>query len=405
MRRALRTHLILLSVICSPGCKQRNESALKHESGKVSIKRHIPLKDCSEEKIEFPVTGQYLKAIANEIAQKNPLVFTEHFDFKNFCFDVDGKMKEINASANPANGMIRFTIPMLHAATEDDQVAGVMAHELAHVLMGHGVHRRFPSEPENDPIYNGMLKELEEAQIANGSAREELLSERTELLKIQSTKESERQIFGVKNSSELADLMAQIDNHPNNRSQEFMGLLNKFGLRLEGFTPSLTQEIKSLDQEIRKRTEVIKIIEMNVESKIQKIKTFLMENHGVSEDEFLNWTEEEADEVGYELYVRSGYAPKHYHFSSAANLRKQSGEGEDLVASCSKRRDDALKLPPRGSSTHPTPCYRLYNTRISESDLHKHEYDKIMGSTERPKKIVSPTLEEVLESLKEFSQR
>ena len=119
--------------------------------------------------------------------------------------------------------------------------------------------------------------------------------------------------------------------------------------------------------------------------------------NSVSTDEFChNWAEEEADNMGFEFYLRAGYSPVFYlAFLNDVLNDVELGQNEDnffvsepltpeIREICSKFKKtdladilDGIKVdsdPPRGKAPHPHTCWRLYKTLVVEMKDHKEEY-------------------------------
>ena len=93
----------------------------------------------------------------------------------------------------------------------------------------------------------------------------------------------------------------------------------------------------------------------------------------------MNWEEQEADEVGFEFYRRAGFRDNEF-FNMLYQLAITSGEvpKRDIVACMQKSfKTIALKKetfePPRGSSTHPDYCWRIFDHQ-RELILHEKDY-------------------------------
>jgi len=103
---------------------------------------------------------------------------------------------------------------------------------------------------------------------------------------------------------------------------------------------------------------------------------------------FSNFVEREADEVGFELYVRAGYDPEKYDeglLSIIAAEMKLRGTNE-ARRHCE---DQAKKgLVTEGDESHPSICFRIENIK-QELIKHRDYYDRIhsAGAEERSRKI------------------
>lgn len=144
---------------------------------------------------------------------------------------------------------------------------------------------------------------------------------------------------------------------------------------------------------------------------------------GLSPTVIVTLKEQEADEVGFELYLRAGFEPNIYtfmyrHHSLKQELKSQefssSEDPSKILAECVKIREkEALGVPPKAVwtkqnepyriipgrvATHPAPCWRIYNTLVNEMGNHRNNIDQL--NRRPPPPISGPSLENVKESFK-----
>jgi len=81
-----------------------------------------------------------------------------------------------------------------------------------------------------------------------------------------------------------------------------------------------------------------------------------------------NWSEQEADEVGLELYLRSGFKWSSYVWIETAIM------GKDESEKCLHDNIEKHVAPTRGTKSHPEDCWRMYNNLVTEAELHKTDY-------------------------------
>ncbi|MCX6123720.1 MAG: hypothetical protein NTV34_03065 [Proteobacteria bacterium] len=101
----------------------------------------------------------------------------------------------------------------------------------------------------------------------------------------------------------------------------------------------------------------------------QKFNTYV--KSVVGEEQSFNWQEQEADEVGYELYLRAGFRSEDFNWLNRTQMTlAEAAECEDNYIS--------KRLPPvRGFLRHPGHCWRIYDIQVLEADYHKVEYDPL----------------------------
>jgi hypothetical protein len=88
---------------------------------------------------ELPILRDDLvSGYVEDLGQKLTAVIPDRFDYPQFAYSFTPvNLREINAFALPGGPMF-VNRGMIEAATTEAEVAGVMAHELAHVLLRHG---------------------------------------------------------------------------------------------------------------------------------------------------------------------------------------------------------------------------------------------------------------------------
>src|SRR4026207_1687312 len=79
----------------------------------------------------------YVQELGQRLVSGIPAEF-RHDEFE-YTFDTVN-VRDMNAFALPGGPMF-VNRGMIEAASTEGEVAGVMAHELAHVLLGHGTHQ------------------------------------------------------------------------------------------------------------------------------------------------------------------------------------------------------------------------------------------------------------------------
>jgi hypothetical protein len=101
--------------------------------------------------------------------------------------------------------------------------------------------------------------------------------------------------------------------------------------------------------------------------------------------EFTQWTEREADEVGYDMYREAGLPRAAYRQMITSIFALESPPGDAALAACER---DFVKAspprePPRGTAEHPSTCWRLYDFDVLERRLHERaqaEQDRRVGA-------------------------
>ncbi|MDQ3232062.1 MAG: M48 family metalloprotease [Pseudobdellovibrionaceae bacterium] len=150
--------LCLMVYLLNSGCGTPDDSTLDHTLGKTTRERKMPLKQCEPSKTSDPKIA-YLQTLLTALMKANPNTFKGNLAPSKFCLTIDPG-QEINASANPVDGTISVNVGLIKAMNTDAEVAGVLAHELAHITMAH------TARLENDkvaasPAYKKLSAEAE----------------------------------------------------------------------------------------------------------------------------------------------------------------------------------------------------------------------------------------------------
>jgi peptidase M48-like protein len=140
-RRRLQTSLLAVAVTAATFAGVDAQTRITAPKNSYSVQQDVELgrEASAEVRKEMPVlndstTRGYVERIGAGLVEAIPQEF-QHPEF-HYTFDVVN-LKEINAFALPGGPMF-LNRGMLEAAKTDGEVAGVMAHELSHVMLRHG---------------------------------------------------------------------------------------------------------------------------------------------------------------------------------------------------------------------------------------------------------------------------
>ncbi len=89
-----------------------------------------------------------------------------------------------------------------------------------------------------------------------------------------------------------------------------------------------------------------------------------------------NWREQEADEVGYEYYLKAGFKPEFYGTRIKDKGSQEYNQCEDIL---SKLREGQQVTIERGNESHPSECWRAYNIQFLETIKHKNDYSSLLS--------------------------
>lgn len=231
-----------------------------------------------------------LTQIAGRIAKHNPDTFKGALSFSQLCFGVNSSWNKPEARSTPETKSMMFSPTMVLVAQNDDELAAVLSHEMAHVTLQHQGFGEAPPRLVSDPLF---------AQLQNqGKAIQ------TEIARLANERGRAKEIF------ELTEKFGQLQTQMNARIDEVYGEKNAHA----------------------------------------------------------SWFEQEADEVGGEFFLRSGYQQNSY---ISMLWRTSSATPEDYQR-CQKLIDDALRAggngprPERGDKVHPTTCWRAFHLKVDE---------------------------------------
>jgi len=177
--------IVIFCAVYTIGCKPRNNSQLKHDFGATSrVPENFKFGSCEisfESTKRFPKTQAFLQQIAMNIMENNPQVFKldSVLDPKNFCINVKHDLT-FNAFALSNNRQVVFHTAAVLTAENDAMLAAVMAHELAHITMLHGLskHPKFkPTTKTMETIKQSqtLYRKLSSAMIQANRLRDTML--------------------------------------------------------------------------------------------------------------------------------------------------------------------------------------------------------------------------------------
>ncbi len=391
-----KTLVFLYVVLVSlSACRFGSEptSTTKHDFGQTSVAPAKALVDCSTEPDRdsgrFPASTAYIKKIAHHIMKANPSTFSGAFSPDNFCFRIEDN-KTFNAFANPTSGTVTFHTGTLESLTSDGNVAAFMAHELAHITMQHLTTL---------PITHSDFKKVEVLLPSNSSGRiaqkkEEIeklnsiyqsLSKETNTLIEQLSKASEKDAEAVRSIFAIEAILRDniyIKEASPSQWQKYANDLNTHYLQIMGGADaeagvSSANKLKELGE-----------LEANMIQKYQELEALTEQfkneaSRVVGIEQVSNGMEREADEVGLELYLRSRMIPGEFlnSMGKTASLEAKDSFTKDFAFFfCLKNMISALKLSPsRGTETHPSGCWRLFNTG-KEVVNHEDDYRELLAN-------------------------
>lgn len=413
MQQRLLLILSILGFSCQPS--EQNTSQVFHEEGVLHRPAPFVHEACEASAAAAAQTGDlgtnlslYLSDMGREIMRRSnqsfesegkTAPFRDALAPENFCFYArTSETDMLNAFANSAQREISFIPYTFQALPSEAALAAVMCHELAHVSMAHN---------------GSALRADIEAKLLSKNPRyqEDLIAANTACNKVGRVSELEPQLvdklYGENSATAQAfkkinlDLLGYVEAHffefilgifrPNPGADLFTCRNRAEAYRIMAAAPPAAPEaiaallpaesfIWQAWQEEKQMIEASRLETSEGMSPAAALDFMyalgeeLDQLHGSGRYAFLNWQEQEADEVGYEICLRAGvdmsqYAKLHAHILET--------ESPGALAQCM---DDieAGRLIDRKLGTHPSPCWRIYDIVKLESAKHVAYYDALM---------------------------
>ncbi len=443
MTSFLKFLLVIFPLLWTQACKSRSNqsSKEKHLVGETS-RDTDDVKICAwqEDRSINIQADRYLAQLAEQISLKNKNTFQGYFSPGNICIYLQ-KDAQINAYAHPGQNRIDFNSQILLSAPNDAAVASILAHELAHLTMQSTHVEEIPpaviKHPDWIKVRDKFEVQKEKMTQTTAPLKNKLSSvynDRDDIEKkwmkilpdpvIKEIREIEDQKFALISSENLkmsADLYLILKSII---VPHFPDINTPEGTDGPVSAPAILPVLKTTDankaiadlkarQEIaygklrkespdlmKKWEESMKIIgDLNRQIKAcedglrpfqEEFDLFITTIAGA--DAKFNWREQEADEVGYEFYLRAGFAPEAIVWLSKSLM------GEKSFNECMADHV-AKKIPPtRGTGSHPSLCWRIYDYLVLEANYHKNEYTPLIKAA-KTFEIIPGELAEVKKSL------
>jgi len=326
-------HSLVFLMICS-SCKTIGPSTLKHRWGD-SLREGHTLSCLEESSGPFTV---YIRKHLDHIASQNSTVFTGPLESKKFCI-VPIEIDDIDAGSS-WDGSLFINTGVLRAAQNDAQFASVIAHELAHITLRHGMTElaEFVAlHPEYKAEALALDAALEDARSRQSAALPKILSE----------------VHSWKAYLDRFRTLVQREWNSRRAALDCKAIGRVF--------------VKAEDLAIREAA--IPLYEQGYHASLPEFETnactllaaeFTADHHRQSV--LSNWKETEADEVGYEFYLTAGYREDQFP-AFFDNVEAIAGKDSNCD---------------RGIKDHPGDCWRAQNIR-AESVKHQNEISRLQG--------------------------
>ena len=363
--------------------------------------------NCAPVEATLPKSTKYITTIFNHITAANPEVFRGDLDPAKFCLSVK-EDQGINAVSSVKLRRIEFNTGILLAFKSDEGAAGVMAHELAHIVRRHssiasevyppGSRKREESinilltedsfdkqeqelfgiaynqtsnftefNTESDRVMNLIepVEKKEEYRALLARAVDSATRVKEQHLQYWEnylSKSGERYIFGsdyppaplavipdwlVEESSIAADIERNIADMKVYRAQAF-AVVEGAGLNNE--LSGLKSLVDLIEVELDKNRRIAFDETQKTKSRLRGLKQL----SSISDEDYWNGTERDADDIGQQYFLKAGFS--RYGFEEVFAVLDRSESPTDLFKKCVL---DSGYSPTRGIVSHPTICWRL----------------------------------------------
>ena len=277
---ALGTASAQTHIVAPPNKYKPSDDVKLGQEAAQQVQKEVPL-------LNDPSVEEYLAGIGQRLVRVIPAEY-QHPEFR-YTFRVVNQ-KEINAFALPGGPMF-VNRGMMEAAHDEGEIAGVMAHELSHVLLRHGTAQATKAQKyEIGAVAGQILGAIVGGTAGSIIAQGSNFGISTYFMKFSREYESQADILGVQlmaragyNPQSMANMFKTLasqggggpewlSDHPNpgNREQRIVQearLLNATGnpygntaefqrvqARLKGMSPALTA--KQIEQQNQRRTPI-----------------------------------------------------------------------------------------------------------------------------------------------------
>lgn len=413
--------LIIVQLTSSCHRIETNTSATKHELGKTRANfdpnrrlicqenaGYVPYKLADNPQLvqAYQTVNEYLRSLMEHIAERNASTFTGNLAISNFCITMETHLAAfdmLNAYASPLIGDIVFYPQMILSSKNDAELAVVLTHELAHITMQH----------DHNKSYNFITDLMNAKGAAAARTLEAHLNERDRLEERFRDHIVDFEGFLLDNQVDVDRFLLglYLEQTPPPAAERDEQSLSDFFYRpglceaavpanngAVGVSPPQKNEAEDKDtdkgdslppipaESICNHNQYADYVETFV-----ALKVLYYNNHdsiiaylkSINYDSniFYNHQEEEADEVGFEFYLRAGFDPEHYKTSTSRLFFSDDPliSDERIRRSCYIRlKNNTTNNNSRGSYSHPYTCWRMHNILLTEMTEHSAAYEPLL---------------------------
>ena len=409
-----------LSVTCigicitATACKTFNaqKSRAKHIFGRTAVPPVTEPKPCEDGK-DNPEAVRYIRGIAGWIMQRNPNTFAGPYAPGQFCFAVTSA-QGMNASASVETRTIFVSTGLLLMdGAKDADIAAVLAHELAHITMQHKLREPDAVDlpPDYDPV-EGQRRlaarskwmatvESSRRNLVSAAARNGIFSDAATLMRDTSILARLRTANPPQDPNQFdaasKALTLLLTEYPEVIAAPGANILKSWQFldRMTLHLDELTESSKTLPNYIENGPEICLL---NTDCRDKKILRHLMQfgvatikpevtstcnmslpanddpNHYAP---YVQWAEQQADEVGFELYLRAGLHPDRF-----TTYLEQMMKSDSAFDACVEKVKQQNTAPDRNASdiadAHPTFCFRYHDIKVAEMKSHDQDFKELL---------------------------
>lgn len=408
-------------ILLAESCKQRSGNSphateLRHIVGVTSVQPEHPLTPCTPA-TDFTDAAEYFEKIGRHLMTANPATFKDGYAPEHFCFHVH-YVSEFNAGSSSKTRRAVFDTGLLFMADDqvDADIAMVVAHELAHITLQHGAREALPSELPDDidrgeldrrmrlrAVFADQKLNLRKSIAAN--ARTDgiyddyiwLVTNLPEITAFIQPRLSPKDALSITRATEIASkLRSSFAPLFDDDSVKHDGALeSSFIIQSRELIRTLTEDIPAVATAIktagtcqtpRDVTMCLGQIAQHHKLRVQPVFYQLLKRMPLADDPeayppYGQWMEQQADEVGYEFYLRAGFKPERAGTFFKAALRAHSNDAVDtcLTELQEPNPDAPERVDQKNDTKHPSSCFRIYDIHISETLKHSTIYKDLVA--------------------------
>jgi|GEM_PF-4049452 len=398
----------VVSLIAVTACRHTNAADVKHEFGKIALS-DLPL-NCVQSPTppEHQELQSYARSVLNHLIEKNKNQFPSEYTSDRFCIEIMPNAYP-NATAH-SSGQLDIHVGIIAGTANDAQFASVIAHELAHILNFHQAKAK--TNLPDDKDYGATVARLKNLHPIFETSRDERTHMSGTRQLIEPLGDGALKAFSNYKLISVAYLEAMPQADVQQGLDDFLAKLRDNSLAPEflnssqnhdnrDYWPAVTLLAMARDSRINLMNHIVNPeMKARFNAAEQKIFANIWDGMQIAPELSLlrrakreyeiskegpevanNWIEQEADEIGLEMYLRAGFPPSEMtNFFSNLRKLKDNTESEGGALRGDEVSRLALDLTDcfRGEGIHPALCWRIQDVK-NELQKHQLEYESIIA--------------------------